>query len=137
VTTVDATSTVWVNSAGSVVPAPSSNSGKTLALGLGVGIGVPVAIAVAALGLWMCIRQHRSLPGATSELGGQSVRRELGGTGLYPFPNISPSLPVLVPGRHEMHGADGHSELLGQPKSPPPLYYPLADNAERDQWELP
>jgi hypothetical protein len=61
VTTVDTTSTVWVNPAGSVVPPPSSSSGNTntLALGLGLGIGIPLALAVAGFGIWLCIQRER------------------------------------------------------------------------------
>ncbi|KAK4234364.1 hypothetical protein C8A03DRAFT_37863 [Achaetomium macrosporum] len=184
VTTVDATSTVWVNPAGSVVSAPSSDrNNNALALGLGVGLGVALALAVAGFGTWMCIRRKRrrqplaspndaalppmgdgpaaspspiprksvaaaaatpsplsDAPG-TSELGGQGIRPELGGTGLHPFPDVAPSPPVAVPGQHELHGLGRQPELPGQPRSPPPQYSQVVaasgTPAGRDRWELP
>ncbi|KAK3293177.1 uncharacterized protein B0H64DRAFT_403675 [Chaetomium fimeti] len=60
VTTIDTTSTVWVNAAGSVVPGPSSDGNtNNLALALGLGIGIPLAFAVAGFGIWMCIWRRR------------------------------------------------------------------------------
>ncbi|KAH6842287.1 hypothetical protein B0I37DRAFT_195275 [Chaetomium sp. MPI-CAGE-AT-0009] len=81
-----------------------------------------------------------SAPG-TGELGGQDIRRELGGTGLHPFPVIAPSSPVLVPGQHELHGMGRQTELPGQPTSLPPQYYQATVSpgtpTGRDRWELP
>ncbi|AEO62962.1 uncharacterized protein THITE_2141166 [Thermothielavioides terrestris NRRL 8126] len=61
--TVDATSTIWVNSAGSVIAAatPSSTNSSTnnLALGLGVGITALLALAAAGIAGWMCLRRRR------------------------------------------------------------------------------
>lgn len=48
------------------------------------------------------------------ELPGQGVKRELGGQELHPFPIISPSSPVTVPGQHGMMGEGEMHELPGQ-----------------------
>ncbi len=59
----------------------------------------------------------------TQELTAQSIRRELGGTGITPFPSHSPSPPVAVPGQHEMSGQGTVPELQGMPGVPPPNSY--------------
>ncbi|KAH8881059.1 hypothetical protein GQ53DRAFT_519772 [Thozetella sp. PMI_491] len=68
--TVKATSTLWVDSKGSVVPAPSeSESGPNkVALGVGLGVGIPVAIALASVGIWFgCRRRPKTLPAPPDE----------------------------------------------------------------------
>lgn len=199
VITVDATSTLWVNPAGSAVAAPSTSSSSnnnTLALGLGAGLGGLLALSLVAFGIYLCVRHNRrkrqqqlfhdappstqqitttsSLddhkPSTTSPLpiprkavpatsrspstvlassgeipelrGGQGVRRELGGTGLHPFPNVSPSPPVPVPGQHELHGRGWQPELPGQSASRPPQCYQAVAAGRgtpggREHWELP
>jgi hypothetical protein len=182
--TVDATSTIWVDAAGSVVSAPSSNSNQNtlaLGLGLGLGLGIPLVLAVVGFGAWICIRRRRRRPlwnpnavplppavdepaGAQSPIprkpvtatasrtqnlsstpetreleGGRGVHRELGGTGLHPFPDRVPGPPVLVPGHHELHNVGRQTELPGGP--PPQYYQPAAVNpgtpTGRDRWEMP
>ncbi|SPQ21541.1 8049aa51-6cc6-40de-a7a3-41659fb3d695 [Thermothielavioides terrestris] len=63
VATVDFTSTVWVNSAGSVVAAatPSSTSSSTNNLAVDLGVGVTALLALAAAGTagWICLRRRR------------------------------------------------------------------------------
>ncbi|KAM5352633.1 hypothetical protein ACJ41O_005355 [Fusarium nematophilum] len=90
----------------------------------------------------------------TNELSGVGVQREVPGREVHPFPNVTPSPPVQVPGQHEMTGdgwrpnleMDGRDarvemsgdarppELSGQTGSPPPMYTPQ-ENTQR--WELP
>jgi hypothetical protein len=150
--TVHTTSTLWVNSEGSNIPAsagvPRPNKA---ALGAGLGVGIPAFIALVGVGLWLCLRKHRNtqtppqeqwqqyLPsqdmakapsflaqpgsppfveppvaspvsGTTSPVlqktelaGGEGVRREISGVEVHPFPTLNPSLPVTVPGSHELH----------------------------------
>ncbi|KAF4977788.1 hypothetical protein FZEAL_5754 [Fusarium zealandicum] len=90
----------------------------------------------------------------TNELSGVGVQRELSGREIHPFPNVTPSPPIVMAGQHEMTGEgrrpdlemDGRDarvemsgegrppELPGQTRSPPPVYTP-AEATQR--WELP
>ncbi|KAH6637123.1 hypothetical protein F5144DRAFT_207228 [Chaetomium tenue] len=80
---------------------------------------------------------------ATRELeGGRGIHRELGGTGVHPFPDVAPGPPVLVPGQHELYGVGRQPELPGQSGSPPPQYYYQGAGGAgmqggNERWEMP
>ncbi|KAF7542926.1 hypothetical protein G7Z17_g11163 [Cylindrodendrum hubeiense] len=92
----------------------------------------------------------------TTELSGDGVQRELGGQEIKPFPTVTPSPPIAVPGHHEVRGdtawrpeMDGESprvevsgegrppELHGQSQSPPPGYTHAIQDQQAQRWELP
>jgi hypothetical protein len=66
--------------------------------------------------------RSKSPESQTTELTGEGVRRELSGRDIHPFPIISPSSPISVPGEHEVHGDGLSRELPAESRSPPPVY---------------
>ncbi|KAJ3526653.1 hypothetical protein NM208_g11087 [Fusarium decemcellulare] len=91
----------------------------------------------------------------TNELSGDGIRREVSGREVQPFPNMTPSPPIVVAGQHEMNGQgwrpdlemdgrDARVEMSGegrppelqgqQTRSPPPVY---TQQETTQRWELP
>ncbi|KAF4467939.1 hypothetical protein FALBO_5173 [Fusarium albosuccineum] len=91
----------------------------------------------------------------TNELSGDGIRREVSGREVQPFPNMTPSPPIVVAGQHEMNGQgwrpdlemdgrDARVEMSGegrppelqgqQTRSPPPVY---TSQETTQRWELP
>jgi len=142
VTTVDATSTVWVNAAGSAVPAPSSDRNiNTLALGLGLGIGVPLALAVAGFGIWMCIRRkRRRQPNPNDVPIPPMVDRPASSQSPIPRKPVATASRTQslasVPGTRELGGQGIHPELGGTGLHPFPDLGPSPPVLVSGQHEL-